>query len=123
MTLGTPGGTFIVNISFQRPIGYFGFYMGSPDTYNLIEFYRNGTPIGSFNGGHMIDPADQSWSTGDFINFFIPGGADGVMMWSSGIAFETDNHAFAPIPEPGTWALMGAGLLAAGLIRRKASRG
>ncbi len=50
------------------------------------------------------------------MNFqFVDGGTfDKIEFGTSNFAFESDNHALASVPEPGTFALLGAGSCALG---------
>jgi hypothetical protein len=44
---------------------------------------------------------------------------DKIVFGTTNFAFESDNHAYANVPEPGTMALMSAGLLGVAWIRRR----
>jgi hypothetical protein len=116
LTLGSPNLPSSVTIGFSSPITYFGFYMGSPDDYNHVAFYQHGNLVQSYAGDQLIAPGDHSWSTGRFVSFCVQqGSVDQVVMSSTGVAFETDNHAYVTAtPEPGTLSMLGMGLALAG---------
>lgn len=127
LTVGSPNRPSVVNINFLVPMFYFGFYMGSPDTYNQVRFTfvgQNGQVIQSFSGDELIPPGNQSWAVGEYVNFFQSGstGFTNIVMSSTSAAFETDNHAYSttPVPDGGTTAsLLGLALALGGLVSRK----
>lgn len=113
-----------VKVDFSVAIKYFGVYMGSPDTYNQIDFVTGNTTT-SFAGSQLFTPADGNQAVGMFVNFNSDAGISQIVFSSSQAAFETDNHAFGnAVPEPATYALMGAGLAALAVFgsRRRRSR-
>jgi hypothetical protein len=124
LTIGSPGRPSSVTIDFANPINYYGFFMGSPDTYNFVDFYEGSTRVARFNGGDLINPANGSWATGQYLNFAVNDGTvSRIVMSSTGIAFETDNHAYvSAVPEPMSMALAGAGLIAIGYIGHRRRR-
>ena len=134
-SIGTSGGQDgpgLVQLDFGAT--YYGFLWGSPDGYNSVEFYSDGSLLNSFSGSDVFTQADGfqgAFPSGQYVNFWAGEGErfDQVRFLSAGNAFETDNHAvFRPftveienipvVPEPGTYALMLAGLCAVGFIAR-----
>jgi hypothetical protein len=113
---------------------YFGLYWGSLDLYNSIDFYDGASLIGSFNGADifslMANGGQSSWASNRYVNFLFTDGDlfDRIVLVSTNWAFESDNHAFGnvttSVPEPGTLAMFGLGLMGLGAIarRRQATR-
>ena len=105
----------------------FSFYMGSPDSYNSVQFigdgYNETLNGGQFTGGNT----GQSWSWGTRVNFDFGGAVvKQVILRSTSNSFEVDNFAgnlASAVPEPATWAMMIMGFGSAGAIirRRRAS--
>ena len=109
------------------PLKYFGFYMGSPDTYNVLEIFNGGTLLKTYTGVDFAAAAgttpNGNQSVGLFVNIRAGAGEqfDRVRFVTNPSinAFETDNHATVAVPEPGTYAMMGLGLALFGLAGRR----
>lgn len=125
--LTLPGGS---TATFQsvRALSMFSLFMGSPDTYNFIEFFGDNGFHETLSGADMfLGDTNQSWGWGKRVNFDFGGyNVNKIVLSSSGNSFEVDNAAgsfAAGVPEPATWALMIGGFMAAGVMlrRRRAS--
>jgi hypothetical protein len=110
-------------ISFGTTVQYFfGFLLGSADTYNTFVFKLGGTTEGSFTGAQLLSPGngDQfSPLTNGYVNF--TGAFDTVILGTGDTnALEIDNISSA-VPEASTWAMMIFGFLGVGFLayRRK----
>jgi len=114
---------------------YFGLYVGSPDSSNLVEFYNNGDFIKGYSGTAILAAAFPPGSVagadiGHYVNFKAAPGVvfDQVVLRSvvgtSPVnAFESDNHAVVAIPEPGPYAMLLAGIAMLGFIARRRMQG
>jgi hypothetical protein len=133
LSVGTSGGQdgpITVDLT-ATPVSYYGFLWGSPDGYNYVAFYNGDTLLKTLSGSDVFtnpNPANGfqgAFPNGQYFNAFAGPGEQitKVMFRSAGNAFETDNHAVMAVPEPGTYALMLAGLGALGFMakRRKAA--
>ena len=119
-----------VTLALNDTYDYYGLYWGSVDTYNYLSFYLGEDLVHTFGGAGLpplLANGDQAASASNrYVNFLFTDGArfDRVLVGSTGIAFESDNHAFAKtvsVPEPGTLALLAVGLLGIGFRRRVAT--
>lgn len=126
VALNSPSGSELA--SYAHAYNYFGLYWGSIDTYNSLSFISGGTTIATLTGGDVIAAGAQFGDRFDaganrYVNFSLSGGTfDSVRLSSTQYAFESDNHAVASVPEPGTFSLLSLGLAAIGLGRRTTRR-
>jgi hypothetical protein len=127
-TSGSP-----VSITLATAANYIGFYAGSLDSFNLIQFFNGTTLVSSYTGFDLAllagVPANGDQSIGRYFNVFESGNSfTTVLLTSTQNAFELDNFAIgvaAPpgqVPLPGTLSLFGLGLVAAAVGRAKAKK-
>lgn len=113
-------------------VSYFGFYMGSPDSYNSVTLYTASGSV-TINGTQMaasyLPPlsSDGNQAVGLYMNFFAGNMSPitKVTFSSTQDAFESDNHSYiVAVPEAETYAMMLAGLALTGVMaRRRKQRG
>ncbi|MEQ8383947.1 MAG: PEP-CTERM sorting domain-containing protein [Coleofasciculus sp. A1-SPW-01] len=131
-----------VTITLPTLSNYWGLHWGSMDDAsanspaNQIEFLRDGTVLATFTPDDLTalgldveaggGPDNQGLAKANpYVNFFSEGSDEwfnGVRLTQLGtnnnIAFESDNHAYRPVPEPLT--ILGSGLaLGFGAIFKK----
>lgn len=132
-----------VNISYSgliaasggNTLNYLGLYFGSIDTFNDLIFYNaQGGVIATVTGTSLISlfKGTSGNKTADSSNiyvnlFFTPEEQfTSFSFKTTGIAFEMDNVVVgfnvSAVPEPGSIALMGLGLAAIGVSRRRKSK-
>ena len=115
-------------INFSGLTSYFGLYWGSIDTYNYIDLYRGATKLDTIGGANITNQF-ASWTNVNsnlYVNIFANNSAsyfDKVVFRATGVAFESDNHAYLaarPVPLPGM--AVGAVVAGLGLLARKRSQ-
>jgi len=120
-------------------ISSLSFIWGSIDSYNSLTFTdAAGNPLGAgytFTGSDIAllipalangDQSDPNTNPLVTFNFADPTVVGGMQLTSNGTnAFEIDNIAINPVPEPATWAMMlfGFGAVGVAMRRRKAPAG
>ncbi len=114
-----------VTIQFSAVQQFLGLLWGSVDAYNTLEFWNGATLVGTVTGAQVIGipNGDQGLNGTVYVNI----NADPfnkVVVHSSEYAFELDNVSYnettVPVPDGGaTLALLGLGLSALGILRRK----
>jgi opacity protein-like surface antigen len=118
--LTIPGATS-ATLTALKGISAFSLYMGSPDTYNSIQFIGKNGFNQTLSGGQLsAGDTNQQWSWGARVNFdFGDDVVTQVVLRSGQNSFEADNFAVTAVPEPAAWALMIMGFGAAGAMLRR----
>lgn len=119
------------NITIGNDIGSFSLIWGSLDDYNTLVLHTMGGDytytgldiaalIPGLANGDQSDP-----NTNPIVTFLLTGldqQAVNFNMTSTQNAFEIDNIAVNPVPEPATWAMMLLGFGAAGYSMRRTKK-
>jgi hypothetical protein len=95
-------------------VSFVSFLWGSPDTYNMLTVRGTGGYVHVFTTAELGLPGDGNQGVSDYVQFT---GTNGTLITSlsfdnvpSSNAFETANYSITPVPEPGTYSLLLAGL-------------
>jgi len=123
---GQPG---TIDLSSFGDITSLSFLWGSVDSYNVLNFLdASGNVLASFTGSDIFNPATGSQTdpnTNPVVTFLLSGAdiTDFAKLQlttnPSQNAFEIDNLAINPVPEPATWGLMLLGFAGVGFAMRR----
>ena len=115
-----------VTFTSDDPMKNFSFFMGSPDSYNMVQLYGPGgynwTLSGNAIWGGHLPPGNGDQSIGMRIRYdFGDNPVDKIVFSSSGNSFEFDTLAAhsGGVPEPATWGLMILGFGGMGVVLRR----
>jgi hypothetical protein len=114
-------------LSFATPQTYFGLLWGSVDAYNAIAFNSGATTLATFAGTDIqAHPfGDRGPNGTEWVNFHSTTAFDSIILASSQYAFEVGTGALqrpAAVREPGSLALLGAGLAMLGIYTARRRR-
>jgi hypothetical protein len=112
---------------------YYGLLWGTEDTYNTLSYFNGNNLLFSLSGFDVDNLANGSQGAAGtfYVNINSSIAFDKVIASSSGYAFEFDNVAIMRdlvqlpvngVPEPGTLALLGLGLLGGIFSRYRQAR-
>jgi hypothetical protein len=126
---GSPG---TLNLTGIGDITSLSLVWGSVDAYNTLDFCADAactSILQSFTGNQIFNPANGNRTdpnTNPVVLFLLTGSDvtnfNYLRLNSSQNAFEIDNLAINPVPEPGTWALMLVGFAGIGMSLRRRRR-
>jgi PEP-CTERM motif len=110
-------------LTFTSGVSFVSFLWGSPDTYNVLTVTGTGGYSHTFTTAELGLPGDGNQGISDYVQFT---GTDGTLITSLSFdndptndAFESANFSVTPVPEPQTYALLLAGLVAGGFMTRR----
>jgi hypothetical protein len=125
---GSPG---TIDLTSIGNINYISLLWGSVDTYNTLQFIASDgvTVLASFVGNDIFNPATGNRTdpnTNPIVLFNLTGtdvsAFSYLRLTSTQNAFEIDNIAINPVPEPKTWAMMLLGFAGIGVAIRRRRR-
>jgi hypothetical protein len=117
----------IIDLTSYGDINSLSFIWGSVDSYNTLYILDSSMNVlYKIVGNNIFDPANgdrTSPNTNPLVTFNFTGDAVGNVSYlelnSTVNAFEMDNLAINPVPEPATWALMLLGFGGIGMALRR----
>ena len=127
-----PTATQPATLTFTTPVPYISFLWGSPDMYNQLTVnYTGGSQLFTAAGlGFAVTDGNQAFS--QYVEFMGTGGSliqslvfnnipsvDAFESANFSVAPPTPDQRAAPVPEPGTYALILAGLGVVGFLSRR----
>ncbi|OZB26677.1 MULTISPECIES: PEP-CTERM sorting domain-containing protein [unclassified Acidiphilium] len=129
----SPTSSGIIDFNFATSQSYLGLLWGSVDGQlgyeNVLSFYNGNTLLGSVTGAEIAAAANvpatgvRTYGGSAYININVNGGFNQVVAGSQKVSFEfaavTSSTKQISVPEPGSLALLGTGLIALGLLVRK----
>lgn len=119
---GSNGSPAVLSLASFLKIGSLSFVWGSPDDFNIFEVLDgNGNSIFSYAGNNVkagVGGFRDSLVTFRFDDTTVDN-VKALRFSSSQPAFEFDNVAVEPIPEPGVWAMILIGFAAIGFSLRR----
>lgn len=122
-------GTGTITFIFSNPQAFLGLLWGSVDGSNRVQFFSGNTLVGTVLGTDVTANANgsQSASNSFFVAANLVNGVtfDSVVLSSDVVSFESSNvfaadqNSTSTVPEPATFALLGAGLAGFAFFRRR----
>lgn len=115
-------------IAANGSIRSLSFYWGSVDQYNTLDVLdRQGGLLLSLVGNQINNPADGNQTDAVsnrrlFLRFLDTDNFGSLRLTSTQRAFEIDDVAVSAVPEPGTWAMLIAGMGMVGFAARRRRR-